>query len=287
MPIDREQLRVTYDSVADGYHQPRPEYPTALYTDLIELAGLRPGLTGCWRSAARPAKLRSHWPTAGSRSPVSNSAPELAARARRNLASYPQVNVFQGAFEDWQPPAAGQFSLVFAATAWHWIDPGGAIPEGLDCPSPRRSPGLLGRPAHVVPPDGDPIFEELQPIYYRDRQRRAGGLPTGSGSISFLITSPRSPAAACSLTYRSADSAGRSSTPPMSTSRCSTRSPTTSRWVRLSATGCMARSGGGSPSAQTAGSAGIGVSYCTSPAGANNARRGPCGAANSIGPHDP
>ena len=163
MPIDREQLRVTFDSVADGYHHARPEYPTALYTDLIEFARLGPGdrllEIGC-------ATGKATIPLADRGFPITcvELGAELAAQARRNLAAYPQVNVFQGAFEDWQPPAAGQFSLVFAATAWHWIDPEVRYQKAW---SALRPGGHLAfwNAQHVLPPDGDPIFEELQPVY--------------------------------------------------------------------------------------------------------------------------
>jgi hypothetical protein len=36
-------LRGTFDSAAQLYHQARPDYPGALYDELIRLAGLRPG----------------------------------------------------------------------------------------------------------------------------------------------------------------------------------------------------------------------------------------------------
>jgi hypothetical protein len=64
--------------------------------------------------------------------------PALAAEARRNLAGFDRVTVVNADFETGVPgddrspgwPASGardrsvsSFGLVFAATAWHWIDP--------------------------------------------------------------------------------------------------------------------------------------------------------------------
>src|SRR5215472_649245 len=98
MPFDREQLRMTFDSVADIYHQARPEYPSALYDALIELAELRPGdrllEVGC-------ATGKATIPLAARGYPVTcvELGGELAARARRNLAVYRGVEVLQGAFE--------------------------------------------------------------------------------------------------------------------------------------------------------------------------------------------
>jgi SAM-dependent methyltransferase len=163
MPRDREQLRVTFDSIAGNYHQARPEYPAALYDALIDLARLRPGdrllEIGCATGKATiPLADRGYSITC-----VELGA-ELAAEARRNLAGYPDVEVVDGAFETWEPPATGQFSLVYAATAWHWIDPAVRYEKAW---SVLRPGGHLAVWAaeHVFPPDWDPIFGQLQSVY--------------------------------------------------------------------------------------------------------------------------
>ena len=38
---DRERLRTTFNSAASLYHRARPEYPAALYDELVWLARLR------------------------------------------------------------------------------------------------------------------------------------------------------------------------------------------------------------------------------------------------------
>ena len=47
--------------------------------------------------------------------------PKLAVQARRNLAGFP-VEIEVSPFETWEGERES-FDLVFAATAWHWIDP--------------------------------------------------------------------------------------------------------------------------------------------------------------------
>lgn len=60
----RETLRATFESVADGYHQARPSYPTALLDPLVDLAALRSGdrllEVGCGTG-----KRRSRWRSEG------------------------------------------------------------------------------------------------------------------------------------------------------------------------------------------------------------------------------
>ena len=117
-----------------------PDYPEALFDDLIALAGLTPGdhllEVGCATGlATRPLARR------GFRITCIELGAELAAVARQNLAGWP-VEVVQGQFEEWPPREP--YGLVYAATAWHWIDPGRALPAGLAGAAARRSPGHLG-----------------------------------------------------------------------------------------------------------------------------------------------
>jgi trans-aconitate methyltransferase len=117
---ERERLRQTFERAAELYDRARPGYPEALFDDLIALTGLAAGdhllEVGCATGkATRPLARRGFLITC-----VELGA-GLAAVARRNLAGLP-VEVVQGQFEHWQP--AEPVSLVYAATAWHWIDPG-------------------------------------------------------------------------------------------------------------------------------------------------------------------
>ncbi len=158
----REQLRTTFDAAADLYQQARPEYPERLYDMLVEEAGLAPGDA---LLEIGPATGKATLPLArrGFRITCVELGAALAAAARRALAEFPQVEVVEGAFEDWEAPG-DPYALVFAATAWHWLDPAVRY---------RRAWRLL-RPGghlafwsatHVFPEGGDPFFAEIQEIY--------------------------------------------------------------------------------------------------------------------------
>src|SRR5690242_20926969 len=120
---DREQLRTTFNSASTLYHQARPEYPAELYDELVRLARLRPGdrllEVGCATGKATVPLARR-----GFRITCVELGPELAAAARRNLHEAGLgAEVIEANFEEWQPPGGELFDLVYAATAWHWIDP--------------------------------------------------------------------------------------------------------------------------------------------------------------------
>src|SRR5215831_665649 len=118
---DREQLRTTFNSAARLYHQARPEYPAELFDELVRLAQLQPGdrllEVGCATGKATIPLARR-----GFQITCVELGADLAAEALRNLAGFPRVNIVNESFETWEPPQAG-FDLVYAATAWHWIDP--------------------------------------------------------------------------------------------------------------------------------------------------------------------
>ena len=169
---EREQLRQTFDRAAERYDRVRPEYPEALFDDLIALAGLAPGdhllEVGCATGkATRPLARR------GFRITCVELGAELAAAARENLAGFP-VEVVRGQFEDWQP--AEPASLVYAATAWHWIDPGVRYRRAWQALRPGGHLALWAA-EHVFPDGGDPFFREIQDIYDEIGEE----LPPGTG----------------------------------------------------------------------------------------------------------
>ena len=169
---ERERLRQTFDRAAERYDRVRPDYPEILFDDLIALAGLAPGdhllEVGCVTGkATRPLARR------GFRITCVELGAELAAAARENLAGFP-VEVVRGQFEDWQPPEP--VSLVYAATAWHWIDPAVRYRRAWQALRPGGHLAVWTA-EHVFPDDGDPFFREIQDIY----DEIGEGLPPGTG----------------------------------------------------------------------------------------------------------
>jgi SAM-dependent methyltransferase len=158
---EREPLARTFESAADLYHAARPAYPDELFDDLIELAGLRRGARlleiGCATGKATRALLERGFSIV-----CVEMGAQLAERARRNLAGLP-VEIHIAPFEAWEgEPAA--FELVYAATAWHWLDP----------TSRYRNAHRLLRPGghlafwsalHAFPAGFDPFFTEIQEVY--------------------------------------------------------------------------------------------------------------------------
>jgi SAM-dependent methyltransferase len=156
----REQLRQTFDEAAEQYDRVRPDYPEALFDDLVTLTGLAPGdhliEVGCATGkATRPMAQR------GFRITGVELGTELAAIARQNLAGF-DVEVVRSQFEEWRPAEPAR--LVYAATAWHWIDPAVRYQRAWQSLGPGGHLAFW-EARHVFPDGGDPFFRDIDDIY--------------------------------------------------------------------------------------------------------------------------
>ena len=160
---DRDRLRATFDSAARLYQQARPDYPGELYDELVRLADLRSGdrllEIGCATGKATIPLARR-----GFRITCAEIGPELAAAAKRNLAGFSAVKVIEAAFETWRPHGPAVFDLVFAATAWHWLDPAVKYQRAWELLRPGGHLAFWGA-THVFPAGGDRFFHDIQDVY--------------------------------------------------------------------------------------------------------------------------
>jgi SAM-dependent methyltransferase len=173
-PTDRDRLKTTFNEVAELYDRVRPHYPDELFDDIIHLGALQPGASvleiGCGAGRATLPLARR-----GFRITCVELGEDLAAVARRNLASFPSVKIITSPFETWDPNSVAQgpspeplvgppFDLVLAATCWDWIDPAVGYVKAA---AMLKSHGALAIAAtgHAFPADADPFFHEIQDAY--------------------------------------------------------------------------------------------------------------------------
>jgi SAM-dependent methyltransferase len=113
----RLRLRAGFDRVAELYDRVRPGYPPALFDDLAGMAGVGRVLEiGCGTGQATVELARRGYAVL-----AVELGPRLAAIARANLADFDQVRVETGDFDQWKATES-DFDMVFAATAFHWLD---------------------------------------------------------------------------------------------------------------------------------------------------------------------
>jgi SAM-dependent methyltransferase len=158
----RELLRTTFEQVPELYDRARPDYPPQVFDDLAALTGLpakaRLVEIGCGTGKATlPLAERGYAIT------CVELGERLAGVARRKLARFPSVEVVNADFERWTPARAG-FDAVVAFTAFHWIAPDLRYTRTAELLR-RRGKLAVVATHHVLPPDGDPFFVEVQADY--------------------------------------------------------------------------------------------------------------------------
>lgn len=151
----------TFDGVAEVYDDARPDYPAQLFDELIELSCLKPGdrllEVGCATGKATLPLLERGYSVV-----CIERGANLAARARERLMGLP-VEVHNERFESCDG-ARTSFDLVFAATAWHWIDPEVRYRKAHELLRPGGHLAFWSA-KHAYPEDFDPFFTELQEVY--------------------------------------------------------------------------------------------------------------------------
>lgn len=129
----REQ-RLVFGEVADLYDRHRPSYPPGLIDDLVEIAELD-GTKPVLEVGAGTGKATVMFAERGIPVVAVEPSAEMAFVARRNCRRYPGVEIEQSDFEQWDPRER-RFPLLFAAQAWHWVDPAVGVAKALEVLSP-------------------------------------------------------------------------------------------------------------------------------------------------------
>ncbi len=158
MPV--EQRRDWYSTVAAAYDRTRPRYPKELIQQAIALSQLPAGAKileiGCGPAIATVefAKLGFS---------IVSLEPSTAACqvARDNCAAYPQVEIVNTTFEDWELGTA-KFSAILAATSWHWVDPKIGYPKAI---ASLEDQGYLILLWNHIPQPSYAICQDLAKVY--------------------------------------------------------------------------------------------------------------------------
>jgi SAM-dependent methyltransferase len=163
---DRRFLRATFDEDADAYASSRPVAPGVVFDEVVALAGLGPGSrvleigpgTG---QATRPLAERGVGVVA-----VELGA-ALAARARRDLADVPGVEVVHADVESWTPPRGMRptFDAVFSCNAFHWLDPASRFDLAAGFLEPGTGHLVVLATPWVVPDGADRFWWDVQDDY--------------------------------------------------------------------------------------------------------------------------
>ncbi|WP_424102419.1 class I SAM-dependent methyltransferase [Moorena producens] len=117
-----QQNKTWFNSVADAYNRTRPTYPQTIVDRAVELAQLPDDATileiGCG-----PGTVTRAFGQLGFRMVCIEPSESACKLARQNCAQYPNVEIKNTTFEEWELESQ-RFDAVIAATAFHWVAPG-------------------------------------------------------------------------------------------------------------------------------------------------------------------
>ena len=225
----RDQLRQTFDRVAQQYDENRPSYPPAVFDDVLLISDVTPESRlleiGCGTGHATQV-----FAARGLRIHALEMGENMADLARRRLVAFPHVAIEVADFDHWTTP--DRYHLAYAATSYHWLNP---ATREQQIASLLHSRGWFAtwRNRHIRNGSSDAFIDEAHVIY----STVAPKLVLGSRPTPRLSRGRRSrtrgiqpPASTMSPSY--ASTTGARPTPPASTSRCSTRTLTTSSLAR-------------------------------------------------------
>ena len=153
-PPDREQLRLTFDGVAELYDRARSAYPPALLDDVASL-GRRLLEVGPGTGQATRALVER-----GVDVTAVELGPNLAAIARRNV---PQATIVTADLEAWEPEHA-DFDVVAAFNAFHWLDPDTRYATVARLLHPRGALAVA-EIDYVTVPGGDTYWSDAREDY--------------------------------------------------------------------------------------------------------------------------
>lgn len=159
---ERWHLGRVFEEVPDLYDRVRPTYPEGLYADLVAITGIGEGASllevGCGTGQATR-------PLAGLGCSIVALEPgaDMAALARQRLMRFPNVEIEQSTFEEWDDRGR-RFDLLVAASSWHWVDPAIGWRRARAVLRPAGWMALLGNVV-VRRPDELEVFAETADLH--------------------------------------------------------------------------------------------------------------------------
>lgn len=159
---DLEQRRSWYSAAAAAYNRVRPRYPVDLIDSAIASSRLPPNAKileiGCGPGIATVEFARRGFSII-----CVEPSLEMCQLARQNCSEYPNVEIQNTSFEEWDLQAKS-FDAVLAATSFHWIPPQIACPKAAAALRDNCSLILLW---NVVPSPRHEVFQLLKEVYQK------------------------------------------------------------------------------------------------------------------------
>lgn len=217
---DLQQRKNWYGQVADAYNRVRPRYPKQLINRVVELAKL-PTDALILEVGCGPGTATTAFAQLGFSMICLEPNPEAWQLARQNCAAYPDIEIRNTTFEEWQLEPE-RFNAVLAATSFHWVSPEIGYPKAA---AALKDNGFLILLWNTALEPNDEVYQGLHKVYqtqvpslaqFHEEQRgRQAGFLRGFGQIvmnSGQFKNLVSEQVVCEVTYSINDYLGLLST---------------------------------------------------------------------------
>lgn len=174
------QRKNWYGDVAPIYDRVRPKYTQIFLNRAIEIAEI-PSNAKILEIGCGPGTATVSLAQMGCSIVALEPSLETCLLARQNLAEYPDVEIINTNFEEWEPEER-KFEAIVAATSWHWVSPENKYQKAAALLKDGGALILLWNTT-MMPPRK--IFESLTEIFrrylpafaeYKDRDREVSEL---------------------------------------------------------------------------------------------------------------
>jgi SAM-dependent methyltransferase len=157
---EAEQRKSWYGSVARSYDRVRPKYPQQLLERAVELAAI-PACGKILEVGCGPGTATIALAQMGFSIVCLEPSLDTCKVARQNLAEYPNVEIINTNFEEWEP-VDREFDAILAATSWHWVVPASKHQKAASILKNSGALVLLWNTAMQPPLE---IFERLADVF--------------------------------------------------------------------------------------------------------------------------
>ena len=162
MPVGKNSLKKTFDTVPTLYDSRRPGYPATLIKDVLRLSHI-PAHGNILEIGCGTGQATKPFADRGYQMTCLDIGTNLAAVASRKFRGYDNVTVIAESFENWNPKTT-KYHLAIAATSFHWLDLGiryTKVSQVLRCG------GSLAVFSNVHIRRDEGFFAEIQNIYQK------------------------------------------------------------------------------------------------------------------------
>lgn len=202
-----EQRKNWYSEAATAYNRVRPRYSQELINRVVELAQLQKDASilelGCG-----PGTATTSFAQLGFSMVCLEPSQDTYQLARQNCAAYPDVEIKNSTFEEWELEN-NKFNAVLAATSFHWISPDMGFQKAAEALKENGFLILLWntalQPSHEIYQVLNEVYQAQAPSLARYEQRETqeeelrifGQTAINSGRFKNLVSQQF----VCKITY--------------------------------------------------------------------------------------